>query len=158
MTNVWAGQRCRALRDIPLLEGNIAADTAGILREIFPLMDHVLVLVEWDTGLTEVIPATEIALCAVPEEMRESSQIGRLRLAIAAPSALVWYLAFMLGFFMLGWAYLGTSTVLQLFAAIFLSCTVAILLLFWIEELFVERAGWKEPGVSSTVDKRSAEV
>ena len=155
--NAWAGRRCRAVRDILTIEGCIPQDTDGTLRYVLPLPGRFLVMAKWDNGMAASVPSSEVVIFpaqqapqAVPQVVTRVEQPGY------APSRLVWYLALTLCLFALGWAYMGSSATLQLFATIYLSCTGIILLLYEIEELFAERTRLRDQAESAASHDRSA--
>jgi hypothetical protein len=64
--------------------------------------------------------------------------------AMAAPSGRGWYFIFILSLLVLGWAYVRASSALSLFATVYLSGFVLLLLRYWVGELLVEYRGWQE--------------
>jgi len=57
-----AGMRCRAIRFVRTVEGDLAKDAYGTIRYEIENLGRLLVLVEWDRGFTVPVFPHEIAV------------------------------------------------------------------------------------------------
>jgi hypothetical protein len=61
------GVRCRTLRFVRTVEGDLPRDTQGTIRYEMENLARHLVLVEWDRGFTVPVFPHEIELCSGAE-------------------------------------------------------------------------------------------
>ena len=61
-----AGMRCRTVRFVRTVEGDLRRDAQGTIRYEIDNLDRRLVLVEWDQGLTVPVFPHEIELLNKP--------------------------------------------------------------------------------------------
>jgi hypothetical protein len=62
-----AGMRCRTVRFVRTVEGDLRKDTQGTIRYEIDNLDRRLVLVEWDQGFTVPVFPHEIELLNISE-------------------------------------------------------------------------------------------
>lgn len=62
-----AGLRCRTIRFVRTVEGDLRRDAQGTIRYEIDNLDRRLVLVEWDQGFTVPVFPHEIELISAPE-------------------------------------------------------------------------------------------
>lgn len=62
-----AGMRCRTVRFVRTVEGDLRRDAHGTIRYEMDNLDRRLVLVEWDQGFTVPVFPHEIEVLAIHE-------------------------------------------------------------------------------------------
>lgn len=62
-----AGMRCRTVRFVRTVEGDLRRDTQGTIRYEIDNLDRRLVLVEWDQGFTVPVFPHEIEMIGAAE-------------------------------------------------------------------------------------------